>query len=116
MKSHHQNRSAHQTLLIFIYFLQYSELICLPEKDMRVQPLVRKITWRRKMANLLQYSCLENSLDRRAWSMDKRLESLGMQRVRHDLAAEYTRMWQGTSPRCLELPIIFLTILTLIIS
>ena len=33
MKSHHQNRSAHQTLLIFIYFLQYSELICLPEKE-----------------------------------------------------------------------------------
>ena len=92
------------------------ERICLPEKDMRVQPLVRKITWKRRMANLLQYSCLENSMDRGAWSMDKGLETLGLQRVRHDLAAEYTHMWQGTSPRCLELPTIFLTILTLIIS
>ena len=68
------------------------------------------------MANLLQYSCLENSMDRGAWSMDQGLESLGLQRVGHDLATEYTRMPQGVSPRCLELPTIFLTILTVIIS
>ena len=48
--------------------------------------------------------------------MDKGLESLGLQIVGHDLATEHTRMPQGASPRCLELPTIFLTILTLIIS
>ena len=68
------------------------------------------------MAKLLQYSCLENSMDRGAWSMDQGLESLGLQIVGHDLATEHTRMPQGASPRCLELPTIFLTILTLIIS
>ena len=33
--------------------------------------------------NSLQYSCLENPMDRRAWG----LQSMGLQRVRHDCAA-----------------------------
>ena len=36
--------------------------------------------------NPLQYSCLENPLDRGAWG----LQSMGSQRVRHDLAIEQT--------------------------
>ena len=34
--------------------------------------------------NILQYSCLENSMDRGAWWATV----MGLQRVRHDLAAE----------------------------
>ena len=36
--------------------------------------------------NLLQYSCLENSMDRGAW----RLQSMGLRRVGHDSATEQT--------------------------
>ena len=34
--------------------------------------------------NSLQYSCLENPMDRRAWG----LQSMGLQRVRHDLVTK----------------------------
>ena len=39
--------------------------------------------------NLLQYSCLENSMDRGAW----RLQSTGLQRVGHNLATEHAHKW-----------------------
>jgi len=37
-------------------------------------------TWSRKW-NPLQYSCLENSMDRRAWQA---IQCMGLQIVRHD--------------------------------
>ena len=39
---------------------------CRKHKRLRFDPLVGKIPWRRK-GNSLQYSCLENSMDRGAW-------------------------------------------------
>ena len=48
-------------------------------------PRVGKVPWRRK-CNLLQYSCLENSMDRGAWQAT--VYSIGSQRVRHDLATK----------------------------
>ena len=42
--------------------------------------------------NPLQYSCLENFIDRGAW-----LQSTGSQRVRHDLVTEqHHHQWLGT--------------------
>jgi len=35
--------------------------------DLGSIPWVGKIPWRREQANPLQYSCLENSMDREAW-------------------------------------------------
>ena len=44
--------------------------------------------WRRSPGegndNSLQYSCLENPMDRTAWG----LQSMGLQRVRHDLVTK----------------------------
>ena len=44
---------------------------------------VRSLGWEdpleKEMANLLQYSCLENSMDKGAW-----MQSMGLQKVRHD--------------------------------
>ena len=37
----------------------------------------------------LQYSCLENSMDRGAWCG---LQSMGSQRIRHDLVTEHACM------------------------
>ena len=50
------------------------ELACQCRKHKRCgfDPRVKKIPWRRKQHSL-QYSCLENSLDKEVW-----------QRVRHD--------------------------------
>ena len=42
--------------------------------------------------NLLQYSCLENPLDRGAWSA----KSMGSQRVRCNLATRHTCMHMNT--------------------
>ena len=50
--------------------------ICLQCGRPGFDPWVGKIPWRRK-GNPLQYSCLENPMDRGAWFM-------GSQRVRHD--------------------------------
>ena len=50
--------------------------ICLQRGRPGFDPWVGKIPWRRK-GNPLQYSCLENPMDRGAWFM-------GSQRVRHD--------------------------------
>jgi len=36
--------------------------------------------------NSLQYSCLENSMDRRAWG--EGIQSMGSQRIGHDLATK----------------------------
>ena len=59
-------------------------------------PWVRKIPWRRKWQPL-QHSCLENPMDRGAGG----LQSMGSQRVRHDLATKqqqhaYTRIHTHT--------------------
>ena len=44
---------------------------------------VRSLGWEdpleKEMANLLQYSCLENSMDKGAW-----MQSMGLQKVRQD--------------------------------
>ena len=45
-------------------------------------PWFGKIAWSRKWQNPLQYSCLENPMDRGAW----RLQSMGSQRVSHNWA------------------------------
>ena len=49
----------------------------------RFDPWVGKIPWRREGLPTLVYSCLENSMDRRAWWA---IHSMGSQRVGHDLA------------------------------
>ena len=43
-----------------------------------IRDKVEKIPWRRA-CNPLQYSCLENPMDRGAWG----LQSIGCERVRH---------------------------------
>ena len=50
----------------------------------RFDPWVGKIPQRREGLPTLVYSCLENSMDRRAWWA---IHSMGSQRVGHDLAA-----------------------------
>ena len=37
----------------------------------------------------LQYSCLENPIDRRAW---REIQSMGLQSVGHDLATKYAHL------------------------
>ena len=49
-------------------------------KEMRVQPLGGKDSLEEGTGEPLQYSCLENPMDRGAWW----LWSIGSQRVRHD--------------------------------
>ena len=49
-------------------------------KEMWVQPLGGKDSLEEGTGNPLQYSCLENPMDRGAWW----LRSIGSQRVRHD--------------------------------
>ena len=58
---------------------------CRRHRRLRFDPWVRKTPCRRN-GNPLQYSCLENPMDRGTW----RLQSMGSQRVRHDLATKHT--------------------------
>ena len=53
---------------------------CRKHKRHRFHPWVKKVPWRRKCLRTLQYSCLGNPMERRAWW----LQSTGPQRVRHD--------------------------------
>ena len=55
---------------------------CRRHERHRFNPWVRKIPWRRKWQPL-QYSCLENSMDRGAW-----WATVHRAKVRHDLAAK----------------------------
>ena len=41
--------------------------------------------------NPLQYSCLENSMDRGAWQA---IQSMGSKRVRHTEVTQYTHIWK----------------------
>ena len=62
------------------------ERICLPKQEMQVWSLDWKIPWRRKWQPL-QYSCLGNPMDRRAW----RLQFMGWQKSLIQLSSETTR-------------------------
>ena len=52
-------------------------------QETRVWSLGWKDPLEKEMANPLQYSCLENSMDRGAW-----MQSMGLQKVRHDWAMD----------------------------
>ena len=56
----------------------------------RFDPWVRKMPWRKRNGNPLQYSCLENPMDRGAWQARVH----GVTKVKHDLA---TKQQQPTS-------------------
>ena len=58
-------------------------------RDIRFDPSVRKIPWRRGYGNPLQYYCLENPRQEEPGG----LQSIGLQRFRHnwsDLACMHT--------------------------
>ena len=51
-----------------------------PAGDLRFDLWLGKIPWKRENSYPLQYSCLENSMDRRAWQATVH----GVTRVRHN--------------------------------
>ena len=61
------------------------ERICLQCRRPGFDRWVRKIPWRREWGNPLQYSCLENPMDRGPG----RLQSMGSQRVRYDCVTNF---------------------------
>ena len=55
-------------------------------QEMSVQSLGREDPLENEVATHLQYSCLENLMDRGAWQAKK--SCMGSQRVAHDLATK----------------------------
>jgi len=51
------------------------------DKRCRFTPWVGKITWRRKWPLILQYSCLENPMDKGVWCV---IQAIGSQAAGHD--------------------------------
>ena len=62
-------------------------------QETQVQFLGREDTLEEGNGHPLQYSCLENPIDRGAW----RATVHGIARVGHDLATETTRVWPDPS-------------------